>query len=70
MAPHSPAQLRAQLAPALGADRVVVYCGPGIAASADALALTLVGERNVALYDGSLTEWAADHDAPLATLAA
>ena len=66
----SPAQLRALLAPALGAGRVVVYCGQGIAASADALALTLVGERNVALYDGSLTEWAADGDAPLATLAA
>ena len=29
----------------------------------DALALTLLGHRNVAVYDGSLTEWSADGDA-------
>lgn len=50
-------QLRA-LFPA--ADRVVTYCNGGIAAASDALALVLAGHRNVALYDGSLNEWAAD----------
>jgi thiosulfate/3-mercaptopyruvate sulfurtransferase len=60
-----PARLRASLAPVLTAPRVVAYCGAGIAAASDALALTLLGHRNVAIYDGSLAEWAADPDAPL-----
>ncbi|PRY67281.1 thiosulfate/3-mercaptopyruvate sulfurtransferase [Glaciihabitans tibetensis] len=44
---------------------IVIYCGGGIAAAATALALTLLGERRVALYDGSLNEWAADPAAEL-----
>lgn len=44
--------------------RVVTYCGGGIAASADALALAIAGV-DVAMYDGSLVEWVADEDAPL-----
>lgn len=60
--------LRGIFAPALGAARTVTYCGGGIAAASAALALTLLGERNVAVYDGSLNEWAADADAPLVTL--
>jgi thiosulfate/3-mercaptopyruvate sulfurtransferase len=59
------ARLRASLAPVLTAPRVVSYCGAGIAAASDALALTLLGHTNVAVYDGSLSEWAADPDAPL-----
>lgn len=50
---------------ALGAERTVTYCGGGIAASSDALALTLLGVPNVAIYDGSLSEWAADPTLPL-----
>jgi thiosulfate/3-mercaptopyruvate sulfurtransferase len=50
---------------ALGAARTVTYCGGGIAASSDALALTLLGVPNVAIYDGSLSEWAADASLPL-----
>ena len=57
--------LRATFAPVLEADRVVSYCAGGIAAASDALALTLLGHRNVAIYDGSLNEWSADADAPL-----
>jgi thiosulfate/3-mercaptopyruvate sulfurtransferase len=56
------------LAPALGAPRIVTYCGGGIAAASAALALTLLGERSVAVYDGSLNEWAADPEARLASL--
>ncbi|MDH6180248.1 thiosulfate/3-mercaptopyruvate sulfurtransferase [Microbacteriaceae bacterium SG_E_30_P1] len=52
-------ELRGLLAPALAAGRVVVYCKGGIAATADALALTVVGHRNVVVYDESLNEWAA-----------
>jgi thiosulfate/3-mercaptopyruvate sulfurtransferase len=58
-------RLRAALTPVLKASRVIAYCGSGVAAASDALALTLLGHRNVAIYDGSLAEWAADPDAPL-----
>jgi thiosulfate/3-mercaptopyruvate sulfurtransferase len=57
--------LRTSFAPVLDADRVVTYCNGGIAAAADALALTLLGHGNVAIYDGSLSEWAADPDSAL-----
>lgn len=50
---------------AIGAERTVTYCGGGIAASADALALTLLGAPNVAVYDGSLAEWSADPGLPI-----
>lgn len=52
---------------ALEADRVVTYCGGGIAASSDALALVCLGVKNVAVYDGSLSEWAADPSLPMET---
>jgi thiosulfate/3-mercaptopyruvate sulfurtransferase len=62
-----PEGLRARFAPVLGAPRIITYCAGGIAASASAFALTLLGERSVAIYDGSLNEWVADPEAPLVT---
>lgn len=44
---------------------VVVYCGGGISAAAVALALVKTGRDDVAVYDGSLEEWAADPALPL-----
>lgn len=61
--------LSATLAPALGAPRIVTYCGGGIQAASAALALTLLGEDSVAIYDGSLNEWVADPSAELVTTA-
>lgn len=54
---------------AVGAmDRQVInYCGGGIAASADALALIMLGHRDVKLYDASLSEWAKDDSLPMET---
>ncbi len=52
---------------ALEADQVITYCGGGIAASSDALALVLLGVENVAVYDGSMSEWTADPDMPMET---
>jgi thiosulfate/3-mercaptopyruvate sulfurtransferase len=49
------------------AEKVITYCGGGIAASADAFVLALLGHDNVALYDGSLSEWAKDPAAPMET---
>jgi thiosulfate/3-mercaptopyruvate sulfurtransferase len=42
--------------------RKVTYCGVGIAATSDALALTLLGESDVAVYDGSLQEWTSNSE--------
>lgn len=49
------------------AERLITYCGAGIAASSVAFALALLGKENVAVYDGSLLEWAADPDLPMTT---
>ncbi len=45
--------------------RVITYCGGGIAASSAAFALHLIGKDNVAVYDGSMSEWTSDPDLPL-----
>ncbi|SRR6266545_2682253 len=65
----SPEQLHTQFAQAgaLHKERVITYCGGGIAACSDALLLTMLGADNVAVYDGSMTEWAADPTLPLVT---
>ena len=62
-------RLAAQFAAAgVRPDRpVVAYCGGGVAACNNALALTLLGFETVAVYDGSLAEWTADPDAPMET---
>ena len=46
---------------------VIVYCGGGIAATADALALTMLGHTNVKVYDASMSEWAKDDSLPMET---
>jgi thiosulfate/3-mercaptopyruvate sulfurtransferase len=61
--------LRETFGSALDQPRIVAYCAAGIAASADALALTILGHGNVAIYDGSLLEWTADDRLPVVTLA-
>jgi thiosulfate/3-mercaptopyruvate sulfurtransferase len=47
--------------------QVITYCGGGIAASADALALVMLGHPNVRLYDASMSEWATDPTLPMET---
>ncbi len=46
-------------------ERIVTYCGGGIAASANAFVLTMLGHTDVAVYTASLQEWVTDPDAPL-----
>ena len=50
---------------ALASPRVITYCGGGISATMDALALTLLGHANVAVYDGSMSEWVRHPELPL-----
>jgi thiosulfate/3-mercaptopyruvate sulfurtransferase len=50
---------------ALAAPSVVCYCGGGISATMDALALEMCGQRKVAIYDGSMSEWVRDPALPL-----
>ena len=52
---------------ALESEQVVTYCGGGISATMDALALVVIGHPDVAVYDGSMSEWAADDSLPLRT---
>lgn len=61
-------ELRDLFADSLAGDpeRVITYCGGGIAATSDALALALIGV-DAAVYDGSLGEWTADESLPLIT---
>ena len=49
-----------------GADaRFITYCGGGIAASSTAFVMTRLGYTDVAVYTGSLQEWAADPANPM-----
>ena len=41
----------------LDADELVVYCGSGVTACVDVLALTLAGRDDVRLYPASWSEW-------------
>ena len=65
---YRPADELAALFEEAGADpsqRVVTYCGGGIAASNDAFVLAMLGYENVAVYDASMSEYAADPSLPL-----
>jgi thiosulfate/3-mercaptopyruvate sulfurtransferase len=68
----APDALRARFAEA-GVDvarPVVASCGSGVTACAVALALDVLGARQVAVYDGSWTEWGSQPDTPVETGAA
>jgi thiosulfate/3-mercaptopyruvate sulfurtransferase len=47
--------------------KVITYCGGGIAASATAHALVMLGHPDVRLYDASMSEWAIDESLPMET---
>jgi thiosulfate/3-mercaptopyruvate sulfurtransferase len=62
-------QLRAKFdaVDAFAKPQVITYCGGGIAASSDALILTMLGHPNVRLYDASMSEWSNDPALPMET---
>ncbi len=46
---------------------VVNSCGSGVTASILALALAILGHRQVSVYDGSWSEWGGDENLPIST---
>jgi thiosulfate/3-mercaptopyruvate sulfurtransferase len=59
-------ELRSRFAAAAGRP-AVSYCGSGVTACHDLLAMTRAGMSDIALYPGSWSQWAADPDRPTAT---
>ena len=60
------AEARARIAAAGGdrAESVIAYCRGGVGACGTALAYAIAGQDDVAVYDGSWTEWITDPEAP------
>jgi thiosulfate/3-mercaptopyruvate sulfurtransferase len=57
---------RNALAPLIASDeRIILYCGGGVTAAGTAFVLTLLGARNISIYDGSLSEWSAHPCLPM-----
>lgn len=47
-------------------DEAVVYCGSGVSACLDLLAMEIAGLPGARLYPGSWSEWCSDHARPVA----
>jgi len=65
---HTPEQLRARLQESLGdarPDQVVCYCGSGVTACHNLLALEHAGMKGAKLYPGSWSEWSSDAARPV-----
>ena len=50
-------QLLSRLQETAEFKRIITYCGGGIAAALNGMAHLMVGQENVAVYDGSMEEW-------------
>jgi len=64
-----PEALKAEFDALLGAaspDEVVSYCGSGVSACHNLLAMEVAGLRGARLYPGSWSEWSADPSRPIA----
>ena len=48
-------------------QRIINYCGGGIAATLDAFLLYQLGYENLTVYDDSMSQWATDESLPIET---
>lgn len=62
-----PEALRDRFAHVAQAPTLVLYCGSGVSAAHDLLALELAGVGHARLYAGSWSDWVSYPDAPVAT---
>ena len=65
---RTPEELRARVNESLGdvsADRLVCYCGSGVTACHNLLALEHAGVKGARLYAGSWSEWSSDPSRPV-----
>ncbi len=65
-----PDQLRARLQAVIGQAtpaQTVFYCGSGVSAAANVLAMEVAGLSGAKLYPGSWSEWSSDPNRPIAT---
>ena len=60
-------ELRERFSVVAGAEEVVVYCGSGVSAAHDVLAMEEAGLPLPRLYVGSWSQWSSDPEAPVAT---
>jgi thiosulfate/3-mercaptopyruvate sulfurtransferase len=63
---HRPVSELAERFAGIG-DSPIVYCGSGVTACHNLLAMSLVGISRGRLYPGSWSEWSSDPERPIAT---
>ena len=67
---RSPSELRGQFEASLGSvppPQIIAYCGSGVTACHNLLAMEHAGLHGARLYPGSWSEWSADESNPTAT---
>ena len=67
---RSPSELRERIGSAVAGvaeDHIVCYCGSGVTAAHNLLALERAGIHGARLYNGSWSEWSSDHGREIAT---
>jgi thiosulfate/3-mercaptopyruvate sulfurtransferase len=70
---RTPEEIRRALLESVGdvpSDRIICYCGSGVSACHNLLALEHAGLRGAKLYPGSWSEWSSDPARPVETAAA
>jgi thiosulfate/3-mercaptopyruvate sulfurtransferase len=63
---RSPAELRAHFGQLAAAEHVTVYCGSGVSACCNILAMNVAGIDTARLYPGSWSDWSSYRDHPAA----
>ena len=58
---------RERFAQVADAEEIIVYCGSGVSAGGNLLALEIAGVRDAKLYAGSWSDWVSDPERPVAT---